>query len=444
MRALLIAYYFPPIGGGGVQRSLKFARYLPEFGYDVTVITGPGTTVDRWSPADDTLQAEIGHADIRRVSESEPDQTSWQIRREKWLGLHSHWSRWWIDGVVDAGRGLTDGIDVVIASVPPYQTAEAAMALSHELGCPWVADLRDHWAVDELMIYASGLHRRWDLRRMRKMLGTAAAVLAVSPEGARRIRGQVKELTGRPVVSIPNGFDPHDFDDATPERLDGVFRIVHAGSLYTDIGLRQRWKLRRLLGGSTKGVDILPHSLINLLQAIEQLVQRDPSLRSRIELLLVGVVADTDRKLAEQSQVVRMTGYVPHREAIDLMRSADLLFLPMYNLSPGLRAATVPGKAYEYLATQRPILAALPEGDARDMLVQAGNAYICAPDDVDAMAAAIEGQLKGKQVLLAGPVPDKLLERFERRRLTQQLAVVLDAVTGGSRAGLDATRPSAT
>ena len=395
----------------------------------MTVVTGPGSTADRWSPEDTTLLAETAGTDVRRISEREPVATPWQIRREKWMGLSSPWSRWWKEGVVRVGQELAGEVDVIIASVPPYQTAEAAMTLSQRLGCPWVADLRDHWAFDELMIYASGLQRRLEFRRMQRTLDTAAAVVVVSSEAARRIRSLVPELLHRPVVSIPNGFDRLDFEDAVPARRDGVFRIVHAGSLYTDIALRQRSKLRRALGGSPRGVDLLPLSLVYLVQAIELLVGRDPSLQSRIELLRVGVVAETDRQLAEGSPFVRMAGYVPHGEAIGLMRSADMLFLPLYNLAPGMRAATVPGKAYEYLAAGRPILAAVPEGDARDILAAAGNAYLCAPDDVEGMAAAIESQLKDGAALPAG-APEELLDRFERRRLTAELASVFDAVTG--------------
>ena len=246
------------------------------------------------------------------------------------------------------------------------------------------------------MIYASGLHRRWELRRMRRLLSTASAIVAVSTEGAKRVRARMSEFADRPVVSIPNGFDGSDFDDLPPpQRNDGVFRIVHTGSVYTDIGRRQRWLLRRLAAGSMPGVDILPHSHLYLLEAIERLIDRDRSLCSRIELLLVGAVRPKDREAAERSSVVRATGYVPHREAIALTRSADFLFLPMYNLAPGMRAATVPGKTYEYLAAQRPILAAVPNGDAGDILAQAGNAHLCAPDDVEGMSTAIEAQISG-------------------------------------------------
>jgi glycosyltransferase involved in cell wall biosynthesis len=429
MRTLILAYHFPPIGGGGTQRSLKFARYLPEFGYDVSVVTGLGTSTDRWSPPDETLEAELPAIEIRRLPESEPDPTGrWRARAERWLGLTSPWSRWWTEGAVREGLRVSEEVDVILASMSPYNTAEAAMILSRKLGKPWVADLRDPWALDEMVIYPSLLHRRREVQRMRRLLRTAAAVVANTPEAARRIRTRFPELADRPVVSITNGFDRRDFEHAPPERRDGAFRIVHTGYLHTDVGQQHRARVRRLLGGSVKGVDILPRSHVYVLEAIERLIERDPTLRSRIELLLVGVLSSSDREVADRSPVVRALGYLPHHLAIALMRSADLLFLPMYNLPPGARSGLVPGKTYEYIASQRPILAAVPEGDARDLLVEAGNAHICVPDDVDGMAEAIEGQLTSRTAR-AAHVPDQLLERFERRSLTGELASVLDAVT---------------
>jgi glycosyltransferase involved in cell wall biosynthesis len=435
MRALILAYHFPPIGGGGAQRSLKFARYLPEFGYAVTVVTGRGTSTDRWSPSDETLLAEFPATCVRRLPQPEPDPSGrWQARAERWLGLTSPRSRWWTGGAVREGLRLSEDVDVICASMSPFNTAEAAMILSRELGKPWVADLRDPWALDEMMIYPSLWHRRRELERMRRLLGTSAAVVTTTPEAARRIRAQLPELADRPVVSIPNGFDRSDFEAAPPERRDSVFCIVHTGYLHTDIGRRQhRARVRRLLGGSVRGVDILPRSHVYLLEAIERLIERDPSLRSRIEVLLAGVLSRSDREVADRSPVVRVLGYLPHHVAIALMRSADLLFLPMYNLPSGVRSGIVPGKTYEYLAAQRPILAAVPPGDTRDILVQAGSAHICAPDDVEGMADAIEGQLKGWAARPAR-VPNEILERFERRFLTGELAAVLDAVTGGHTA----------
>ena len=431
---LFLAYYFPPVGGAGAQRSLKLSRYLPEFGYRTRVLAGTGAARGRWGPTDDTLIEELGDSsEIHRVPGPEPAEAgSWRGRLERWLWLESKWSKWWVDGVVEAGIEHGRDADVILATMSPYNSAEAAVRLSRRLGLPWVAGLRDPWALDEMMIYPTKLHRGRELRLMRRQLRTAAAIVTTTPEAARRVRAAFPELADRPVLSVPNGFDSSDFAGPAPVRSDGKFRIVHAGYLHTDLGRLQRRSgfAHSLLGGAIHGVDILTRSHVYLVYAIEWLLGRRPELRSVLELHLAGVSSTADLEVSARP-FVRVLGYVPHAESVALMRSADLLFLPMQNSRPGHRSGTVPGKTYEYLASQRPILAAVPEGDARDLLLEAGTAYICAADDVPAMAISIEAEierwLRGEP---APTVPVDVLGRFERRTIAAEVAAVLDAVLG--------------
>ena len=130
--------------------------------------------------------------------------------------------------------------------MPPYVTAEAASRLSRALGKPWIADLGDPWALDEMMLYPSMLHRRLEIRHMRRMLGTAAAVVTTTNEAALRIQAAFPELANGQVVSIPLGYAEQDFAGLVPSRSDGAFRIVHTGTLHTDLGREQRRPTRRL------------------------------------------------------------------------------------------------------------------------------------------------------------------------------------------------------
>ena len=131
----------------------------------------------------------------------------------------------------------------------------------------------------------------------------------------------------------------------------------------------------------------------------------------------------------------RLHGYVTHAESIELMRTADLLFLPMQNLPSGVRATIVPGKTYEYLASGTPILAAVPDGDARDILDAAGNARLCRPDDVTGMAAAISEAVDDHRTGRPARPPDpRVVARYEYRKLAEELAVVFDGVARISRA----------
>ena len=123
------------------------------------------------------------------------------------------------------------------------------MRIARAIDRPWVADLGDPWALDEMMIYPSGLHRRLELRLMRRLLGTASAIVMSTPEAERRIRAAFPELEDKIVLTIPNGFDATEFLGEPPARTDGAFRIVHTGYLHTELGQLQRraallWRVR--------------------------------------------------------------------------------------------------------------------------------------------------------------------------------------------------------
>jgi glycosyltransferase involved in cell wall biosynthesis len=431
-RILFIAYFFPPLGGGGVQRSVKFVRYLPEFGYGSIVITGPGGASDRWTPEDASLADELpAGTEIHRVSGPEP-QVSQGSRRlaERLLDMQPPFARWWVKGATALGEHVGGDVDLIFGECVPYETAEVAARLARKLGKPWVADLQDPWALDEIWLYPSIFHRYRDLGRMRRLLGTAEAIVMNTPEAAERLRRRFPELARRLIVSIPNGFDSSDFEEPPPERSNDTFRIVHTGFLYTDVGLRHRrtsW-IRRLLGGMpVPGVDLLTRSHFFLIEAVEQLVKVRPDLRPTIEIHLAGVLSPADRQVGERSPAVRMHGYLSHGETIALMRSANLLFLPMQDLPSGTRAGLVPGKTYEYLASGRPILAAVPDGDARDLLLRSGIARLCRPADSFAMSKIIEEEYERWREGTPTPPPSQgFLAQYERRRQTSELARTLD------------------
>jgi hypothetical protein len=239
------------------------ARYLLESGYQSVVVTGGGATLDRWAPEDQTLTAEIPEElEVWRVpaADEPPGSSRWRGRAERWLRIDSAWARWWIDGSVRIAAEAGSDVDLIYVWMQPYDSARAGSQISAQLKKPWVADLGDPWALDEMMVYPSGLHRRRELRRMRRLLGTAAAVVMSTPEAVRRLLSAFPELSRKPVVAIPNGFDATDFDGAPPPRgREDRFRIVHTGYLHTELGqqYRRTLRLRRALGGSAPGLDIL-------------------------------------------------------------------------------------------------------------------------------------------------------------------------------------------
>jgi hypothetical protein len=293
-----------------------------------------------------------------------------------------------------------------------------------------VADLRDPWALDEMRVEPTAFHRRLELRRMREALGSAAAIVMNTDEAAARLRKAFPELAPKLAGAIPNGYDPADFAASAEAHEDDAFRIVHTGYLHTQLGSEQRRRagLRRMLGGCTPGLDILTRSHVFLLRALERLRREAPELE--IELHLAGVTSPADHHAVE-FEGVRFRGYLPHHETVALMRSADLLFLPMHNLPLRTRATIVPGKTYEYLGSGRPILAAVPDGDARDLLSSVDQAHVCRPDDVDAMTRIVHDLARRRRD--HGPAPDApadIAATFGRRALTAKLAAVFEHVLG--------------
>lgn len=434
---LFLSYYFPPIGGAGAQRPLKMVRYLERNGYRSRVVTGPGPVADRWAPSDPTLAVEVPEqAEVHRLSGPEPlASAGWRGRGERWLSIRSPWEQWWIEGAADAGRGLAAGSDLIYAWMQPYISAYSAARLSEETGIPWVADLGDPWALDEMMVYPTRLHRNRELKVMRRLLSTASAIVMSTAEAAGQLVERIPELASMPVVVIPNGFDAADFAASTPPRQDDKFRIVHTGYLHTQLGSHQRrgGRVRRALGGMINDVDIYTRSHVYLLQAVERLRGTDPDLAASIEIHLAGVLTDSDRAIADTSGLVHLHGYVTHAESVSLIRTADLLFLPMQNLPAGTRATIVPGKTYEYLASGTPILAAVPEGDARDILASAGNATIVRPDDIGAMADALRQQLRRHLDGTSRTPQADVVASFEYAHLAGRLAEVFDSVLGETR-----------
>jgi glycosyltransferase involved in cell wall biosynthesis len=424
----MLAYYFPPIGGAGVQRTVKFVRYLPQLFYEPVVLTGGGGGRGRWSPIDDTLADEIGAVEVIRVPEERlVTAGKWRARVDGWLDLETPFARGWRQGLLALGR--EQDVDLVYASMSPFETAEAARDLALALRVPWVADLRDPWALDEMAVYRSRFHRARALRRMRRILSQADAVVMNTGEAAARLRA-FPEFAGVDVAVVTNGFDPEDFAGSHVPTATGPFRIVHTGYLHTDLGreVESRGRLRRLIGGAVDGVNILARSHHYLLEAIDRLHASGAPGASQIELHLAGSLTDEDREAARRP-FVRMHPYLSHRESIKLMRGADLLFLPMHDLPDGQRATIVPGKTYEYLASNRPLLAAVPDGDARDLLDQAGSALLCRPTDVPGMARILEEQVERKRAGRPALRPDPtVLEPYERHRLTVRLANLFDRV----------------
>jgi glycosyltransferase involved in cell wall biosynthesis len=439
-RVLFLSYYFPPMGGSGVQRAHQFARYLPSEGLLPIIIAGPVDIKDHWAPMDSSLSASIPpEVSVHYADGSlKPPDSKLRSRMSRFLATTPAFSRWWVRAAVELGLERGSAADIIFATMSPFESALAGATLSRLLGVPWVADLRDPWALDETRIYPTLLHRRIEMARMDRALRSAALIIMNTPQAARDLKDAFPTLRENKIIAITNGFDSEDFAEDVLPRSDGKFRILHSGLTLTHLGRQlQRGSIYRVLGGVEPGVDIITRSPEFLLRAIKHWMSTNADAANHVEVWFVGKISEEDHSILESSgisQLIHVTGHLPHMESIRLIRTADLLFLPMHNLPPGRRCRSIPGKAYEYMASGRPILAAVPEGEARDFLTQCGTASICAPNDVTGMARILQEAYTAWKNRAGNVKPNvELLRTFTRQHLAFVLAEALRVVVNEAK-----------
>ncbi len=429
---LYLAWYFPPIGGAGVQRSLKFARFLPESSVRPVMMTGPAALDSRWAPDDQSLLREVPEDLVVLRPSGHPQGGACDRLRHRLTGelvaLTSYWQRF----VLEQGEAAARQHDAraIFVTLGPFECLQGALALGQRTGLPVIADLRDPWALDEMRSYGHRLQHRLDLRRMHNQLQQCHAIVMNTPTSEQMMREFLRRQPAGGIGHVTNGYDREDFDQALPQQpADGRFRLVHTGYLHSDsarLADGRSFLRRAVVGGQRQGVNLWGRTHRYLLQAIEQLRRNSPELLTQFELHLHGVLSASDQQLIDASpckDLVHTHGYSQHDEVVHAMRGADMLFLPMQGLPKGHKASIVPGKTYEYLASRRPILAAVPAGDARDFVQQAGAGATVEPDDVDGMATVLKQAITAGRQADRGPHP--MVERFERRELARRLAEFL-------------------
>jgi len=431
-RVLVVAYFFPPKGGAGTQRFAKFCKYLPEHGIDPVVLSVDAGQQHRSAPTDDpTLAAEASFA-VERVPEPARAPFSFWLRRKLRFYLDDDvWAHVAAQRAVNLAR--EHDVEAVVTTLSPYACYRIGERLRAELGLPWIVDLRDPWALDGWRRYRSSVHARWDLGHMRRALTGADFVIANVPAAAQAF----VELGADPgrVVVIPNGFDEEDFVGVTqPPRADSRFRLVHMGTLH-GVDVPEGFTADSFAVRRHRQIAPLGRTGHYLLHALARLQTRVPDLRDQLVVALYGNVDASHRELAARlgvADLIEQHGYVSHRETTAALVAADAVFVPLHGVPAGERALVVPGKLYEALASERPLLAALPPGDGSDLVrhLQAGLAV--AATDTDALAAALlellEKHWRGEP--MQGCRRDRL-RVFTRRHLTGLLAQVVDAAVAG-------------
>ena len=401
----MVAYYFPPLGGIGSLRAMKLATYLPESGWDVTVLAPRRGTYYRdptlTFPEEKVVRTgsiELSRAGktvlAPRTSDTEAARVG-SLRRlvrdaaRKWLYRPDPQIGWYPFAVRAGRRALREGrFDAVFSSSFPVTAHLVGRRLHRDSGLPWVAEFRDPWTD----VIADGEPRKArEAARERSIVVEATRVVTVSEAWAALFRGK----GAREVGVVTNGYDAADLAPGRPP--DGIV-VTYLGSFYSD---RQ--------------------DLSAVWPALRRIWDTSPSRRFRLRF-----VGDLDRGLRREiaahglEEALEVTGFLPYREA--LARTADSSIL----LGAGARderpilKGLIPAKLFEYLGTGLPILyVGDPGSDAALLLARQPGCFVVAPGD----AASIERALRQA---LDTPRLARDLEAYTRRALAARLAVILD------------------
>jgi glycosyltransferase involved in cell wall biosynthesis len=468
---LFVAFFFPPLGGGGVQRSLKFVRYLPDHGWQPRVLAAeadywmrdeallaevpPGTPVLRVAFGGRRLIAMGGRGGIRSRAATRflRGLSRFFLVPDAYVG----WSR-------RAARVAEEEITrhpcaLLYTTSSPDSAHLLGRRVKRATGLPWVADFRDPWTGRLAYAPPTPLHHRSHLALERSCLREADAVVVTTPETRDDFLARHGGLDPAKFRVIANGFDEDDFAAATAERTAdagtwipaGGFPVLHAGQLNLDRPLAPflsglRLYRERALRGESAGpaghaVEGVARSAVPpgnaagaTAEGAAEGIPRSADTASGAQsgereamTFLLGPCYDSHREEVKAAGLAGVVRFLPgrtHHDAVAAMLSARVLLLLEQDSDRG--RLVLPGKAFEYLRAGRPILAVVPRGGAAARFVRETGAGIAVdPSNPAEIAEALARLLGGG----AEPSPSVVsAARYERRVLTAELARLFDGV----------------
>lgn len=403
----MLAYFFPPLGGAGVQRTLKFVRYLEPLGWDATVVASRS----RHYPARDPSLMQDVPGRTRIIRTRTLPLASWagavlyylRLRRlHAWVTWPDQGKGWAPFALLAALRAARlEKPDVIFSTSAPFGAHLVAMWVSRRTGIPWVADFRDEWASNPQLHEQPRILARLTARSERAI--TSAARRVVVAADYFRLEGLAPDDPRR--IVIPNGVDDADLPKRSMQPPKDRFVLANVGTVYDAFD---------------------PSAALRILT---RLVDQGEIERGPVEVRFVGSIwSDT----FEPPRGVRFEriGYVEHFRAIEEMCGASVLLLyrPNSSLAPS-------GKLFEYLASGRPILCLTRADNLAARLVREWNAGVVAdPDDETEIEAAILTLWRRWRENGLADQPEvrrRVLERYSRQAAARQLATILEDVAGG-------------
>lgn len=422
-KLLIITYYFPPAGGPGVQRWLKFVKYLPEFNIQPIVYVPENPT---YPIIDEGLVSEVSDQVIVLKNKIwEPYQLASVFSKNKTKkissGIFPHkkkqtfldktflWVRgnlfipdarvFWVKPSVSYLEKYIreNNIDTIVTSGPPHSLHLIGLELKEKLNVKWFADFRDPWTTIgyhkalRLSAYADKKHKQLE----HKVLNTADTIIVTS----KTTKTEFQAITNKPISVITNGYDIENVDKQT---LDTKFTLAHIGSFLSDRNPRFLWE-----------------SLVELLQEI-------PDFKTHLEIKLIGAVSqEVLDAIAEfnLNDYLNLLGYVSHHEAIAHQKKSQVLLLIEINSED--TKSIIPGKLFEYMVSNRPIIAIGPQGsDFADIIKETNTGVFFDYSEKTKLKSVIldfynqflEGKLQSYGVGL---------QQYSRKNLTKQLAQLI-------------------
>jgi glycosyltransferase involved in cell wall biosynthesis len=422
-KVLIITYYWPPGGGAGVQRWLKFVKYLPEFGWTPVVYTAEnpetpaideslmkdvpdGLEVHRqpiWEPLD-AYRKFTGRKAGEKFGAGFLSESAAPKARDRFaLWVRGNLfipdaKRFWIAPSI---RYLTaylkeNPVDLIVSSGPPHSLHLIALKLKQRFGLQWVADFRDPWTEIDFYqaLQLSPMADRRHNRLEQKVLDKADLVVSVGQNMMEAFAAK----TRTPQVVITNGFDAADFPEVDETVENEQFILLHLGSVNRDRNHPVLW------------------------EALKNLLERDADFADKLRFRLIGKLDHSVQESIKEyglEQWVETIDYVPHSEVFNHLKQASVLYLPLNN-TPNAKGILT-GKVFEYFAARRQVLAlGPPDGDLGNILKATHTGEMLDFDDREGVEEALTmmfEHFKRKSL----KVEAKGIERFERRNLTGQL-----------------------
>lgn len=424
-RVLIITYYWPPSGGSGVQRWLKFAKYLPESGWEPVIFTPENPDFDL---QDESLAKEIpDQLEVIKFPIWEPYQLFSKVKRKSkthpgrlleqkdrgFLEKAAIWMRanllvpdprvFWVKPSV---KFLTDlaksgQFQAVITTGPPHSMHLIGLELKRKTGLPWVADFRDPWSQWEFLdkLPMTDLVRRRHQSLEQSVLNEANAVLTISPT----FQHDLEKLAQRKINLLTNGYDPADLPaDFSPKaKKERELHLVYSGVI---------------------------DSIRNPIPVLKAMKEEFVETGEEVRMTFVGKVSEQVRDFVQAdawlSGRVFFPGYVSHGEVFGFYAKADALVLILTDTKNA--QGNIPGKLFEYLATGVPVLAlGDPAGDSAKILQEAGGGEVIRHEDFVKIQIALRKLMDGDGAAKS----EAKIDRFSRQALAHDLAKILDEHT---------------